>query len=146
MSDTNKGPEPDRYNGLCVIDDGYTLRAEVGATNDPSRPKVTIVYRPALPERVYEYRRQLAEAVSGIDRLNCIVSVLNEHIQSWSGVIRMTPTGKQAVKFDPGDSRVPGTLGDPAVRRALGVEYLDGMLNYVCGYLTGRWEEDAKNS
>lgn len=128
---------PVRFDGLCVIDDGYTL---VGVLQDSAGelPKVEVRYRPALPEVLYDYR--LKDRTTGQAQLNAVIEILDSHVESWSGVFRRSPTGPVPVKW------AKGLLAEPAVRRAIGANYIDQMFNLVVGFTPGRWEEELKNS
>jgi len=146
--------EPKRATGLVVIDDGYTLVGECKDA-DGRRTPLRFKYRPALPEAVYEYRAALMRAraapAAGAEQLNAVVALLDAHVESWEGVYRRGAGGVEvAVPFapgrkGPGGQPVPGSLADPAVRRAVGTDYLDQMVNFVTGYDVGMWEADAGN-
>lgn len=135
-----------RAVGIMAIDDGYTLS---GCCRDESgvRQPLRFKYRPALPEAVYEYRIQSVAAKSGQDRLSAVLAILAAHVESWDGVYRADPNTRVPVSVPfkaAGDSAT--ALADPAVRRGVGVDYIDQMINHVTGYTAGEWEADAKNS
>lgn len=137
--------EPTRYEGVVAIDDGYVLVATV-QDSDKAFPPVVVRYRPALPEAVYEYRLAMGRAATGKDVMNAKVAVIHDHVVGWTGVSRRTPTGVDPVAwYGPQGDRL-GVLADPNVRRGLGADYLDQMVNLVCGFTPGRWEGETKNS
>lgn len=137
--------DPKRYEGLSAIDDGYVMVATV-KNDDGNFPPVVVRYRPALPEAVYEYRLQMARANTGVEVMNAKVAILHSHVVGWSGVTRRSPTGPVPVEwFGPQGDRL-GVLADVSVRRGLGADYLDQMVNLVCQFTPGRWEEETKNS
>lgn len=136
--------QAERAAGLLVIDDGYTLS---GLIRPDRRPPVRVVYRPALPEAVYEYRMRSARAASGAERLEAVLWLLEAHLDSWDGIRRpVAGAASSPVPFKPGPAGTQSALRDPAVRKALGTEYLDEMVNLVTGYTPGEWEADRKNS
>lgn len=137
--------DPKRYEGLSAIDDGFVLVATV-KDSDGHFPPVVVRYRPALPEAVYEYRLQMGRAATGKDVMNAKVALLHDHVVGWTGVVKRTPTGADPVPwFGPAGDRL-GVLADATVRRGLGADYMDQMVNLVCQFTPGRWEEETKNS
>lgn len=117
--------------GAVLIDDGYSLSGVL--QDDESRlPPVTIVYRPALPEVVLDYRNR--DRDTGDKAKAAMIDLLAPRITSWSGVFRRDPSGN-FVPVDYTRERL-GQLPQP---------YLDKAVEYVCGYRPGRWDADAKN-
>jgi hypothetical protein len=137
-------PQKERERTFALIadgpDDGYTLKG-VCEASDPKKGRLVFYYRPALPDAVYEYRSRLfADGAKGIDRLAAVKALLGAHVVSWDMTTRGPGGHVIPLPF------TPAALDQPKVLRALGVEYLDTMANYVTGYTFGEWEADAKNS
>lgn len=122
---------------LVGPDDGYTLS---GVCRTEGRPPLKFTYRPALPEAVYAYRQAVRDADSGEQHMAAVVALLGGHVVSWELKRRAANGHPEPLPF------APSALQLPAVRMALGVTYLDQMVNYVTGYTAGEWEQDEKNS
>lgn len=61
-----------------LLNDGYTLMATIVIDN---HPPLTITYRPALAEKVYDWLA--ARAMTGKDRLAGVMRLLNGNLLSW---------------------------------------------------------------
>lgn len=140
-------PAAERADGVCLIDDGYTLSGVVGDAD--KKGQMTIVYRPCQPDDTYKYRRQVQVAQFANDgkaHLAAVADLLNDHIESWTGLYAMSAAGRRPVPFVKGTPAAPGSFGDVKVLRTLGAAFLDEMVNYVTGYALGQWVADSKNS
>ena len=111
----------------AYIADGYTLSGKIPALANVW-PEVRFTYRPALPERVYDYLRQARD--SGKAQMGAIVKLLTEHLVSWS------------VEDEVGNER-PIT-GE--VLRRLHAPIIDRLVDAICSYTPAEAEADAKNS
>lgn len=140
-TDKPPGPVRERVYGLVADgpDDGYTLRGECIPT-DSKKGRLKFLFRPALPEAVYEYRIRVGDATTGVERVKAAKILLAGHVVSWELMTRGPAGHVIPLEF------TPAALDSPKVLRALGAEYIDQMVNFVTGYLAGEWEEDTKNS
>mgnify|MGYP000924644018 CR=1 FL=1 len=134
-------PKGENVVGLMVgPEDGYTLRATL-VPADPKKARVTVTYRPALPEATMTYRVAVNKDDNPKTKLAALLHLLKSHVIGWD-LLSKAPNGEW-VPFP----FKPEHFDKPNVQRALGMEYLDDMANLVNGYTMGEvWEEDAKNS
>ena len=115
------------------IQDGFTLTGKIAA-----RPglhgEVCFVYRPALPEDVYEYQRKRDAAKTAREQLDIDARLLVDdgrtrgHIESWDVV-------------DVDDKPIPLTV---ATIRRLYTSAINTLLNHVTGYVA-TFEDAEKN-
>lgn len=139
-TDDDKTPERDREVGLVVgPDDGYNLKATL-VPNDPRKPRVTVVYRPALPEGTMAYRVAINKSDDPKDKMKAILDLIKGHVVSWD--LKQRAANGHVLPLD----FTPAALDRPGVQKALGMEYLDELANLINGYSAGEWEQDAKNS
>jgi hypothetical protein len=108
-----------------LIRDSFTLTATVPAKR--GRPALTFVFRPALPERVYDYLA--APRDSGKKRLRAVTDLLLEHLRSWDATLDT-------------DDTVPITRESLA---RVPHETLEFMVNHVTGYGDEEAAADAGN-
>ena len=129
--------QPDR--DVFVVggpEDGYTFR---GTLKAEGKPPLGFAYRPALPEKVYQYRMAVRAAETGEQHFAAVATLLGAHVLRWDVKERGANGQPVPLAFS------AGALERPEVRRALGTDYLDQMVNYVTGYTAGQWDSDAKN-
>ena len=116
---------------LLIIRDGFTVTSKF-----PGRawiPPCTITYRPALPERVYDY--MVANKNSGRDHLHHKSKILMEHLLSWD--VEMLDKDKKRITAPLDDAKLFDRLPTPA---------LEWMLDCVCSMGPDQFEDALNNS
>lgn len=71
------------------IGDGYTLSFTVKSR--PTVPALTIKYRPALPERLYQWRADGQAAKDAKGKLANDIKLLTDQIVSWDAGVPIEP-------------------------------------------------------
>jgi hypothetical protein len=111
-----------------IIRDGYVLTGLFPGGN--GHPPVSFKYRPAVPEKVYEYQQSVPREPKA--RVEAVIKLLLDHVSSWDAEI----LGK--------DGKVARAPLDGATLQRTPAPILGFMLDCVCGYEA--WEEDEKKS
>ena len=110
-----------------LIDDGFTLDGTIPGQGP--WPTITFKYRPALPERVYEFLKNTKAAGSGKKHQEEVSKLLTEQLVSW----------------DVTDAKDEATPITAAILRRVPHPLLVKLVDHVTGYGEAQGEVDRKN-
>lgn len=109
------------------ISDGFTLSGYL-AERKGLHPAISFTYRPALPDKVATYHREMGQG-NGAQAVGLTVKLLVEHLRTWDAK-------------DRAGNSVP--ISEAVLRRVL-YPVLELLASHVTGYVASQREQDEGN-